>query len=133
MVRDEPRPETLVRARATGLEVTVARPGEWPDADVVISTVPTSAQVPLDTLPPADPDRPRVLLDVVYGEGPTPLQRGGQHRGWTLARPVDMLLHQAADQVTLMTGEPAPLAAMAEALYAVVDPVWGVRTSAGGR
>jgi shikimate 5-dehydrogenase len=133
MVRDEARPETLAQARATGLEVAVAPLGDWPDADLVISTAPPSARLPLDTLPTADAGRTRVLLDVVYGEGPTPLQRGGQHRGWTLARGVDMLLHQATRQVTLMTGQPAPLAAMAEALYAVVDPVWGVRTTAGGR
>jgi shikimate dehydrogenase len=133
MVREEARAETVAQARATGLHVAVVPLGQWPDADLVISTVPPSAGVPLDTLPTADGDRPRVLLDVVYGEGPTPLQRGGQHRGWTLARGVDMLLHQATRQVTLMTGQPAPLAAMAEALYAVVDPVWGVRTSAGGR
>ncbi|HET8987133.1 MAG TPA: shikimate dehydrogenase [Humibacillus sp.] len=133
MVRDEARPETLAQARATGLEVAVAAMGDWPDADLVISTVPPSAALSLDTLATADATRPRVLLDVVYGEGPTPLQRGGQHRGWTLARGVDLLLHQATRQVTLMTGQPAPLAAMAEALYAVVDPVWGVRTTAGGR
>jgi shikimate dehydrogenase len=133
MVRDEARPETLAQARATGLVVDVARLGDWPDADVVISTVPGATALPLDTLPTADADRPRVLLDVVYGDGPTMLQRGGQHRGWTLARGVDMLLHQATGQVTLMTGQPAPLAAMAEALYAVVDPVWGVRIAAGGR
>jgi shikimate dehydrogenase len=133
MVRDEARPETLAQARATGLVVDVARLGDWPDADVVISTVPAAVALPLDTLPTADADRPRVLLDVVYGEGPTLLQRGGQHRGWTLARGVDMLLHQATRQVTLMTGQPAPLGAMAEAVHAVVDPVWGVRTSAGGR
>ncbi len=40
MVRDEARPETLAQARATGLVVDVARLGDWPDADVVISTVP---------------------------------------------------------------------------------------------
>ena len=133
MVRDEARPETLAQARAAGVAVDVVPLGEWPDADLVISTVPPTSGLPLDTLPTADAARARVLLDVVYGEGPTPLQRGGQHRGWTLARGVDMLLHQATRQVTLMTGEPAPLTAMAEALYAVVDPVWGVRTSAGGR
>ena len=133
MVRDEARPETLALARATGLEVVVAPLGDWPDADLVISTVPPAAGLTLDTLPTADATRTRVLLDIVYGEGPTPLQRGGQHRGWTLARGVDMLLHQATRQVTLMTGQPAPVAAMAEALYAVVDPVWGVRTTAGGR
>ena len=132
MVRDQPRPETLVQARATGLEVVVAAPGHWPEADVVISTVPASADLPLTTLPTADPDRRRVLLDVVYGDGPTPLQRGAQHRGWTLARGVDVLLHQASRQVELMTGRPAPTQQMAEALHGVVDPVWGVRTTAGG-
>jgi shikimate dehydrogenase len=133
MVRDEARPETLAQARATGLQVVVAQLGDWPDADLVISTAPSTAGLSLDTLPAAVGGRTRVLLDVVYGEGPTPLQRGAQHRAWTLARGVDMLLHQASRQVTLMTGQPAPLAAMAEALYAVVDPVWGVRTTAGGR
>ena len=132
MVRDQPRPETLVQARATGLEVVVAAPGHWPEADVVISTVPASADLPLTTLPTADPDRRRILLDVVYGDGPTPLQRGAQHRGWTLARGVDVLLHQASRQVELMTGRPAPTQQMAEALHGVVDPVWGVRTTAGG-
>jgi len=133
MVRDRARPETLAQVRAAGLVVDVVPLGQWPDADLVISTAPATAGLSLDTLPTADPDRTRVLLDVVYGEGPTPLQRGGQHRGWTLARGVDMLLHQATRQVTLMTGQPAPLVAMSEALHAVVDPVWGVRTSAGGR
>ncbi len=133
MVRDQPRPETLEQARATGLELVVAAPGDWPDADVVISTVPASADLPLVTLPTQEPDRRRVLLDVVYGDGPTPLQRGAQHRGWTLARGIDLLLHQAIRQVELMTGRPAPTEAMADALQGVVDPVWGVRTTAGGR
>jgi shikimate dehydrogenase len=133
MVRDQARPETLEQARAAGLEVAVVAPGDWPEADVVISTVPTTADLPLVTLPTADHDRRRVLLDVIYGDGPTPLQRGAQHRGWTLARGVDMLLHQAARQVEIMTGEPAPTQQMAEALHSVVDPVWGVRTTAGGR
>ncbi|MCU1537553.1 MAG: Shikimate dehydrogenase substrate binding domain protein [Humibacillus sp.] len=133
MVRDRPRPETLEQARATGLEIAVAAPGDWPDADVVISTVPASADLPLVTLPTDEPDRRRVLLDVVYGDGPTPLQRGAQNRGWTLARGIDLLLHQASRQVELMTGQPAPTEAMAEALQGVVDPVWGVRTPAAGR
>ncbi len=126
MVRDRPRPETVALAEAVGLAVDTVAMGEWPLVDVIISTVPPGAVTGLEHLPRTSRDEsPRTVLDVVYGGGPTPLQRAARAAGWTVAPGTDMLLHQAAAQVALMTGRAAPLAAMAEALAAVVDPEWG--------
>ncbi len=126
MVRGRPRPETAAQAERAGLVVRTVPLGDWPRVDVVISTVPPDAVTGLDAFPDTDRDEsPRTVLDVVYGHGPTPLQRRARARGWTLATGTDMLLHQAAAQVALMTGHPAPLDAMASALAAFVDPEWG--------
>lgn len=119
----DPAPVVLVRepARAAGLLEAAARLGVDPvverldpdvlaDAQVVVSTVPAGA---LDALAADLPRCPGVLLDVVYDPWPTALARA-----W--AGPVvggaAMLLHQAARQVELMTGHPAPLARMRAAL-----------------
>jgi len=126
MVRGRPRPETVAQAERAGLVVGTVPLGDWTRADVVISTVPPDSVTGLDAFPDTDRDEsPRTVLDVVYGHGPTPLQRWARSRGWTLAFGTDMLLHQAAAQVALMTGRPAPLDAMATALAAFVDPEWG--------
>jgi shikimate dehydrogenase len=54
-------------------------------------------------------------MDVVYHPWPTPLAQAAQSAGSTVASGYAMLLHQAAAQVELMTGKPAPLEAMREA------------------
>ena len=65
----------------------------------------------------------RVLLDVVYAGWPTPLARAFAQSGGAVVAGFEMLLHQAARQVELMTGQPAPVAAMrAAGLAAVGDP-----------
>lgn len=131
MVRGRARPETVEQAERAGLAVGVVALGDWPLTDVVISTVPPEAVAGLDAFPLTDRDEsPRTVLDVVYGHGPTPLQRRARARGWSLALGTDMLLHQAASQVALMTGRPAPLDAMAAALAAFVDPEWGTPLAA---
>ncbi|MDQ1292544.1 MAG: shikimate dehydrogenase [Actinomycetota bacterium] len=53
-----------------------------------------------------------VLLDVVYAPWPTALARSWLAGGWTVVGGFEMLLHQAAGQVELMTGRPAPLEGM---------------------
>ena len=123
MVRDRVRAETLMQARAAGLDVEVVGMGQWQaagDVDAVVSTVPPTSVPALDSMPPADPARRQVVLDVVYGSGVTPLQRVAAERGWAVAEGTDMLLHQATEQVRLMTGRPAPLAAMSQALQAAL-------------
>ena len=87
------------------------------DADVVVSTVPAGVADGLATAiaAPGAP-RPRgVLLDVVYSPWPTELARVWAERGGTVVGGFVMLLHQAGEQVHLMTGFPPPLEAMREA------------------
>lgn len=98
--------------------------GAWESlcADVVISTVPAGAtdelagQLAGDPVPTTGP----VLLDVVYAPWPTQLARTWRRRGGAVVPGWQMLLHQAAAQVTLMTGREAPLEAMRAALVAEV-------------
>ena len=56
------------------------------------------------------------LLDVVYHPWPTLIARHWQSAGGTAVPGHLMLLHQAAKQVELMTGEIAPVEAMRRAL-----------------
>lgn len=121
MVRDSVRPATLDQAREAGTHVEVVPMGDWAPArevDAVVSTVPPSSVPGLDRLPAASSatGAAPVLLDVVYGAGETPLQRAARDRGWRVAEGTDMLLHQATEQVRLMTGYDAPTEAMAVAL-----------------
>lgn len=120
-VRAEPRPETVAQARRAGLDVDHVGLGEWPDTDVVVSTVPPSAVVGLERLPAAAAGAGRTLLDVVYGDGETPLQAAATRAGWTVVGGLRMLLHQATEQVRLMTGLEAPVAPMDRALAAALD------------
>jgi shikimate dehydrogenase len=55
---------------------------------------------------------PEAVLDVVYNPWPTPLAEAASAAGAIVASGFAMLLHQAAAQVELMTGKPAPLEAM---------------------
>ncbi|MFM6851098.1 MAG: shikimate dehydrogenase [Terrabacter sp.] len=124
MVRGPVRPETLEQARAAEMAVEVVPMGRWEavgDVDAVVSTVPPSSVTGLDGLAHASssstgPETGPVVLDVVYGAGRTPLQQAAAALGWAVAEGTDMLLHQATEQVRLMTGLPAPLAAMSDAL-----------------
>ncbi|HUX69991.1 MAG TPA: shikimate dehydrogenase [Cellulomonadaceae bacterium] len=91
------------------------------EADIVISTLPAHG---------ADPIAARLashvatslgaLLDVVYEPRPTALSVAWAHGGGAVVGGERMLLHQAAEQVRLMTGRPAPLAAMDAALEAAL-------------
>jgi shikimate dehydrogenase len=71
------------------------------DADVVVSTVPASAQVP--DLLAAVADVP-VVFEVVYHPWPTPLAGAATAAGRTLLTGLDLLVAQAVDQVVAMTG-----------------------------
>ncbi len=110
VVRSEPR-ETLAAAERLGLHPTVAAydPDVLRGCDLLVSTLPRGAA---DALAPHVVDVP-ALLDVVYDPWPTPL--AAACRG-TVVSGAAMLLHQAAAQVELMTGRPAPLEAMRAAL-----------------
>ena len=87
------------------------------DADIVVSTLPAHGADPLAAgLAARAVTSLGALLDVVYDPRPTALSVAWAHGGGVVAGGERMLLHQAAEQVRLMTGRPAPLAAMDAAL-----------------
>lgn len=105
--------EPLAADLAMGIEVAPWQPGARLDADIVISTVPPGVA---DEFAAGVPTAPGVLLDVAYGDSPTALTRAWTSAGGRAADGLDLLLWQAADQVTLMTGLEAPVAEMRSAV-----------------
>ncbi len=91
-----------VRVRVSGFAAA--------DADVVVNTTPSGAGDDLEV------GAAGTFLDVVYAPWPTVLARRYAAAGAIVVGGAAMLLHQAAAQVTLMTGRPAPLEAMRAAL-----------------
>lgn len=87
-------------------------------ADIVISTVPTGVA---DAFALAVPAEPGVLLDVVYSAWPTKLASAWYSAGGTVVGGLSMLVWQAAEQVRLMTGREAPVAAMRRAGEAAIS------------
>ena len=89
-------------------------------ADVVVSTLPPHAAdawaARLAGLGPAA----GVLLDCAYDPRPTSLGVAWAAAGGTVVGGERMLLHQAVEQVRLMTGRPGPVAAMSAALTAAL-------------
>ena len=134
-VRSAARPETLDQARRAGLEVDVVVLGEVSrvlqvtdrlgDAPVVVSTLPADA-LSSDGLtgrmiPAGSRLQDHLLLDVVYAGWPTPLARTFAEAGASVVSGFEMLLHQAAGQVHLMTGLAAPVEAMRAAGLAAME------------
>jgi shikimate dehydrogenase len=114
-VRDQARAGGLLAA-ARRLGVTVElRPlgSEVRDGDLLISTVPAGAADFYAERSWVQRSRPSAVLDVVYHPWPTPLAQAAAQWGAIAVSGFDLLLHQAALQVELMTGfAPAPLAPM---------------------
>lgn len=84
-------------------------------ADLVVSTLPPGAA---DPLAGREWHADQAVLDVVYTPWPTPLATAAAAGGATVMSGALMLLHQAAEQVRLMTGQDAPVEAMRAALRA---------------
>jgi shikimate dehydrogenase len=116
MTRNGARAATVALAQDLGVQVRDVPMGHWPiDPPIVISTVPHAALAEhCDALPHGV----HVVLDAVYGTGSGPLLRRARTVGAAAVPGTDMLLHQAAEQVRLMTGRPAPLEPMRSALEA---------------
>ncbi|GAB3020017.1 shikimate 5-dehydrogenase [Nocardioides flavus (ex Wang et al. 2016)] len=117
LVRDESRAgETVaaLRAHPAGVDVRTSAldATDGVRADVVVSTVPASAQTTaLVERCAAVP----VVFEVLYDPWPTPLAASALDTGRTLVGGLDLLVHQAALQVELFTGSPAPLDVMRDA------------------
>ena len=118
LVRDESRAAETLAAVARHQQpptVTVRRLGHRPGddpaglADVLVSTIPVSAQTD-DVLQLVD--GVAVVFDVVYAPWPPPLATRARESGRVVVSGLDLLVHQAAAQVQLMTDRTAPLAVM---------------------
>src|SRR5699024_10659802 len=93
-------------------------------ADVVISTLPPGAADPLAAELLGEGTAHAVsgvLLDCAYDPRPTALGRAWSGAGGAFVSGERMLLHQATEQVRLMTGRTAPLAAMEQALEQALE------------
>jgi shikimate dehydrogenase len=123
LVRDPARTvEVRHTAATTGVDVqvaTFARAAAF-EADLVISTLPSGAA---DAFAEHDWHARQTVVDVLYEPWPTALATAALARGARVLRGDQLLLHQAAAQVELMTGLAAPIEAMAAALHAALgDP-----------
>ena len=117
-VRDPARAADLdTAASRLGIAITL-RPFE-PTAtrgmSLIISTVPAGAADSFAQICPALIPCPPAVFDVVYHPWPTRLAAAARQAGGIVIGGFDLLLHQAAVQVELMTGRPAPLDAMRQA------------------
>ena len=97
-----PAVEVLTFGEAAGAAPALA-------PDLLVSTIPAAAQG-AEALALAA--HAGAVFDVVYDPWPTPLAAFCRAEGRVLVSGLDLLVHQAAHQVTLMTGSPAPVEAM---------------------
>jgi shikimate dehydrogenase len=118
VLRDPSRADGLLATAALlGLQLRL-RP--WEDRatddaavpDLLLSTVPAGAADAFAERLRLTHQAPRAVLDVVYHPWPTPLALAAAAAGSVVVSGYAMLLHQAAAQVELMTGKPAPVEAM---------------------
>jgi shikimate dehydrogenase len=121
LVRDVGRGDAVrATAEAVGVTLEVHRlEVDVPalDADLTICTVPAGAADPLAGHAWRGG---QILLDAVYDPWPTAVATAVTGAGGTVLSGALMLLHQAAGQVELMTGQAAPVAAMRAALRAAI-------------
>jgi shikimate dehydrogenase len=92
---------------------TTLEDAHWQEATVTINTTP--AGVADELISPGSATR-GLLLDVIYSPWPTQLATAWNAGGGTTCAGHLMLLHQAGEQVRLMTGLDAPIEAMRMAL-----------------
>ncbi len=117
LVRDRVRPQLVQQAAGHHLTLDQHRypdaPAVLSRAPLVLSTVPAGATPAVDRVVPAVG---AVLLDVGYADWPTPLARHFLDGGATVVDGLDVLVHQAAEQVRLMTGAQPPGETMLDAM-----------------
>ena len=117
VVREPARAAGLLRVLdVLGVDRSVTRPAEADlDVPLVVSSVPIDAQHDLLDL---GWHAGQTVLDVLYAPWPTPLAERVISAGGTVVSGLEVLFWQATVQVELMTGHPAPIAAMRAALDA---------------
>jgi shikimate dehydrogenase len=117
LVRDPSRAEEL-RAAADRLAVSVevrplgggsSVPRAFAGHRLIISTIPADAAGLLADVIGELAPAPELVFDVGYHPWPTPLAKAAARAGAIVVGGFDLLLYQAALQVELMTGRPAPV------------------------
>lgn len=133
---------SLVSAGWTDITVYARRPDalptgsanvqvrSWADAPaglsaaLVVATVPAGAA---DGLADAVPAQPGTLFDVVYDPWPTALAARWAERGGAVLGGLDLLVHQAALQVILMTGTQTAAAELVPVMRAAGEAALAAR------
>jgi shikimate dehydrogenase len=130
--RPEAAGELVQVAERVGLELELHG---WPDrlpsrdeASIVVCTVPAAAGAGLVG---AVPTEPGWLLDVSYAPWPPVLVTAWVAAGGTAVSGDEMLLHQAAEQVRLMTGLDPDVATMRNALSVELEWSRGAQGTGG--
>lgn len=104
IVRDPSRAaeaEAVARGRGIGVSVRVIDDPLIEPVDLLVSTVPHEA---IDARSHELAESARAVFDVVYDPWPTGLARAAEAAGRPVISGLDLLAHQAALQVELMTG-----------------------------
>jgi shikimate dehydrogenase len=114
--------ELCALATDVGIEISVVpwvEAATIPRVDLAVSTVPEPAAA---TLADAVVERADVVFDVLYHPWPTRLAVAAEAADRVVVGGLDLLVHQAAAQVELMTGcTPAPVADMRAAGEAALE------------
>ncbi|MGH9057629.1 MAG: shikimate dehydrogenase [Acidimicrobiales bacterium] len=123
------REQAELCAALAGPAGRVVAPGAVADAvaaaDLVVNATPVGMH-PADGLPfalaPELLGTGHFVADLIYAPAVTPLLRAARARKAGTANGLGMLIHQAARQVAIWTGRPAPLEVMSAAALAALSP-----------
>jgi len=117
--RDRGKAERL--AEEAGAEAAALDDAVFGGGDEVIVNATSRGMAEVDARSPVPEEALRpglVVMDIVYKPMATELVEAARRRGAVAIHGGRMLLHQAAEQFRLYTGQPAPLQAMDDALQA---------------
>ena len=125
--RREPAAACAALAGSVGSSVTVAAPVDIADvireSELVVNATPQgmdgSADLPFG-LEPGWLKSSQFFADLIYAPATTALLSAARRAGASGSNGLGMLIHQAARQVELWTGRPAPLEAMSAAAVAAL-------------
>lgn len=120
LVRDVTRAaeaEAVVRGRGIGVTVRLIGEPMIDRVDLLVSTVPGDA---VGSRSHELVEASHAVFDVVYDPWPTPLGRAADQAGLPIVSGLDLLAHQAALQVELMTGSTVPPQLLRDAALGVL-------------
>jgi shikimate dehydrogenase len=106
---------TARRAKALAAEFGVEAADRPGPAEVLVNATPVGLR-PDDTLEGLPLVDARVVVDLVYGDAPTPLVRWAEERGARVVDGLEVLVRQGAGSLARWTGREPPVDAMRRAL-----------------